>query len=42
MPSFSFALTDKCDSMVKLSAELITLTGKNFDTMIKFNASTSE
>ena len=33
--TFSFASTDKCDSMVEL-------TGRDFDTKIKFNASTGE
>ena len=37
-----FLSPDKCDSMVKLSAELLTLTGRDFGTTIKFNASTSE
>ena len=28
----SFASTDKCDSMVKLQAEIFTSTGRDFDT----------
>jgi hypothetical protein len=36
--SFSFASTDKCNSMV----ELFTSTGRDFDSTIKFNASTGE
>ena len=41
-PRFSFPSTDKCDSMVKLSAELFISTGRGFNTTIKFNASTGE
>ena len=36
------APTDKFDSMVKISAELFTLTGRYFDITIKFNASTGK
>jgi len=42
VPSFSFASTDKCDAIVKLSAESFTSMVKDFDTSIKFNASTAE
>lgn len=42
VPSFSSTSTDKCDAIVKLSAESFTSTVKDFDTSIKFNASTAE
>ena len=34
--------TEKCDSMVKLSAESSTSGDREFDTTIKFNASTGD
>ena len=42
VPSFSFALTEKCDSVVELLAESSTSGGRDFDTTIKFNASKGE
>ena len=38
-PSFPFTSTEKCDSMVKLWAELFTSTGTDFYRTIRFNAS---
>ena len=40
--SFSFASTEKCDSVVELLAESSTSGGRDFDTTIKFNASKGE
>ena len=40
--SFPIAPTDNFDSMVKISAELFTLTGRYFDITIKFNATTEK
>ena len=42
VPSFSSTSTDKCDTMAKLLAKLLTSTGREFGTTIKFNASTGE
>ena len=42
VPSFSFASTEKCDSVVELLAESFTSGGRDFDTTIKFNASKGE
>ena len=42
VPSFYSASTDKCDTIAKLLAKILTSTGRDFDTAIKFNTSTGE